>query len=670
VAAFESLTVQDRFVLRFWHRYGAFIPLKGIALRSRAQLDAKIRELGGKAGLAKIFADDPDTAVTTSRRREIRRFLTEGYLAAGDEVDPISQEMVQHPVDRLAIEKGCRYDTARAMFAIEWMETHLVLYEGECAGEPFTCHDWQDVVSRRLFGWVIWSDKHQRWVRRFRWVIVFIAKKNKKSPTLAAWSIYLAFGDGEPGMHVYLCAKDGQQARKIAGRHTIEMITRSPLLFPECKINQNEKEVTHLPTSSTILPLSSSNERNTKAKEGLNGSYLIDESHVVDYAYVDRIKRMGISRPEPIGGDLSTAGNDPDSYGKSRRDYGLAVNACKEVQDIHTCAAIYEMPQKITEDQFAKNPTKYGKMANPAWGHTIDPAEFLADFETSRISAVELRQFFMYRGNVWQKTASPWLRPEKWVACASGHGPGDLIGRPCGGAWDLMRSKDMAALALLFPEDDVSELEARADMPHELLLWYWMPEAAIELYLKKVPAMRRWAEDGWIRTMEGETISYSVVEEETAAILSQYDVQRFNYDPMFAGASAQRLVETYGFDEERIVEFPQTTKYYTYPICVFDDLVVNGKLTHNGNPVTDWQAGHVCLWERDGKKRITKPDGDSNSWKKIDGIAAAVMGLDAALRRDPTAGLSVYAKAGVFYAREGDTEEENESDEEYESIVA
>jgi len=671
-AAFETLAVQDRFLLRFWHRYAVFVPLKGITLRTREQLDAKVKELGGKAGLARIFKPEEDkqsaeeVQTVKARRREINRWKLYGYMADGD-VDKITLEAVQHPVDQLAIDEGCRYDTARALFAIEWMESHLVLYEGECAGEPFICRDWQDVVSRRLFGWVIWDTERQRWVRRFRKVIVFIPKKNKKSPTLAAWSIYVAFGDGEPGNHSHLCAKDGTQSRKIAGRHTIEMIQQSPQLEPECKINQNEMEVTHLPTRSTIIPLSSSNTRTTKSKEGLNGSYWVDESHVVDWEFIDIIKRMGISRAEPLGADLSTAGNNPDGYGKDRFDYGEAVNKCEEIQDIHTCAAIYAAPQNLTAAELAKDPVKYGKMANPAWGHTISEAEFLADYRESTKSVVELRNFMMYRLNIWLKTSSPWLESDKWEVCASLYVPADLIHRVCGAAWDLMRSKDMAALGLVFPEEEATALEARADIPYKSLVYYWMPEAAIELYVKEVPMLRQWAEDGWIRVVDGETINYQQIEEETAEILRQFECQRFHYDPMFATASVQQLVNTHGFNEELIAEFPQTRKYYSYPISVFEKLIIEGKMGHNDNPVTNWQAGHVCIKEFDGKKLLTKPDG--KAWKKIDGIAATVMGFDAALRRDPDAGLSVYAKSGVFYACEGEGDE-NEDGGEYEPLMA
>jgi len=660
--AWESLSVQDRFVLRFWHRYEAFVPFKGVTLRTREQLDAKVKEVGGKAGLAKIFKPQEaeqsaeETKTVKARRREINRWKLYGYLAAGEDVDQITLEAAQYPVDQIAIEEGCRYDVARALFAIEWMESHLVLYEGEYAGEPFECRDWQDLVSRRLYGWVIIDEERERWVRRFTACIVFIPKKNKKSPTLAANAIYVGFGDGEPGNHFYLCAKDGRQAKEIAGTHAVQMVKQSALA-DECRINMNEMKITwygqrvrnaddtkRVIERATIQPLSSSNARTTQSKEGLNGSFGVDESHVVDWEYVDIIKRMGISRPEPLRFDFSTAGNNPDGYGKDRFDYGLAVNAAKDVIDIRTCAAIYAVPQKLTLKEFEKAPVKYGRMANPAWGHTIHKAEFLADFEQSKRSITAWLKFLMYRLNVWQKTASPWLRGDRWDECATQYTSADLIGQPCGAAWDLMRSKDMASLGLVFPEDDASDEEARADVPYRSLVYYWMPEEAVDEYAGEVPLLRQWAADGWIRVVDGATINYRQIEEETAAILSLYDCQRFHFDPMFATASVQNLIERHGFLEERVAEFPQTRKYYSYPIGVFEKLVTDGKMHHEDNPVTNWQAGHVCVKDYDGKKILAKPD--NKPAKKIDGIAALVMALDAALRREETG--NVYDSRGLL----------------------
>ena len=44
------------------------------------------------------------------------------------------------------------------------------------------------------------------------------------SPTIAAWGLYLLCGDGEKGAKVFFAAKNGMQARKIAGQREIDVV--------------------------------------------------------------------------------------------------------------------------------------------------------------------------------------------------------------------------------------------------------------------------------------------------------------------------------------------------------------------------------------------------------------------------------------------------------------
>jgi phage terminase large subunit-like protein len=101
---------------------------------------------------------------------------------------------------------------------------------------------------------------------------VWIAKKNGKSPTLAAWGLYLLCADGEQGQKVYSVAKDGKQAM-IAHTHAIEMVRRSPALSPdmggECTINRSTGQITYHPTSSVYKVVAGDN---PQSQEGLNGS--------------------------------------------------------------------------------------------------------------------------------------------------------------------------------------------------------------------------------------------------------------------------------------------------------------------------------------------------------------------------------------------------------------
>ena len=188
-------------------------------------------------------------------------------------------------------------------------------------------HDvsWQYDLIMRLFGWLRWSDELCKPVRRFRRGDVWIPKKNAKSPMLAFIGWYLCVGDGVMGQNVYFGAKDGNQAKEMVGQSAVAAWENSPEIQSAVAYKINEMLFTHLDTKSRMKPLSSSNQRTTKSKEGINGSVLIDEVHVVDAEFMSRIKRAGISREEPLILGASTAGLETTGYGKQRQDYGRDV---------------------------------------------------------------------------------------------------------------------------------------------------------------------------------------------------------------------------------------------------------------------------------------------------------------------------------------------------------
>src|SRR5215470_15025277 len=114
-------------------------------------------------------------------------------------MDGQTRAWLKCPADERAAANGCRFDEGRGRFVVEWIERYLRLYEGDWAGQPFRLLDWARDVTMRLFGWTRYSEKWGRQVRRFRQASIWVAKKSGKSPTLAAWGLYLLCGDGEKG---------------------------------------------------------------------------------------------------------------------------------------------------------------------------------------------------------------------------------------------------------------------------------------------------------------------------------------------------------------------------------------------------------------------------------------------------------------------------------------
>jgi phage terminase large subunit-like protein len=628
-------------------------------------------------------------------------------------VDDLTRRWIRNEADQRAAENGARFSMERACYTVWWIERYCRLYEGDgYAGEPMILRgaasqsiepvfdpfyeedgkpgigyklmaarardymdacdggewcDWQYECTMRLFGWEQWSKHWNRYVRRFREAVVVVAKKNKKTPTLCGWSLYDLCGDGEPGQKVFLGARDGMQVRQNMSLHILNMIDQSPELKQECKINLNEMSVFHKRTRSLLLPLSSSNERTQKSKEGLNGSVFIDEMHVVDREFVKRLTRMGVSRPEPLRVEVTTAGNDPDGYGYERCSYAREVLEGR-AENQRLFVAIYEAPPTLSDSNLAADPIKFGKMANPAWGHTIDSEEYLADYEASTRTIGDLAEFKMYRLNIWQRSSNPWLRVSDWRKCTQTFTEADLLGKPCAAGLDLGLVDDMTALSLVFPEnlnewsDGTREIERGGnsevnatsevakqllgvlEQPVKLLTWYWLPEAAVERYGSEVK-YAEWAKTGRLKLVSGEALKPDEPLADLREILTRFDTKMFAYDAWHASLIIQALQNTAGFPANLCWPFQQTVKMFAFPTALMERLVLKGMLHNDGNPITEWEAGHVQVkTDQSGNMRPIKPP--RRDRKKIDGIVATIMALDAATRMEAR---SVYETRGFLW---------------------
>lgn len=550
-------------------------------------------------------------------------------------MDEVTKRWTLCAADERAVANGCTFDEERAEYVVNWIERYCHLYEGETAGQLMTLDDWQREVTMRLFGWVKLSEDWGRRVRRFRRAGIWIPKKNGKSPTLAAWGLYLLIGDGEQGQKIYSAAKDGKQAM-ISHQHAMEMVRMSPELSAECSINKSTGQITHTPTRSFYKIVAGDN---VNSQEGLNGSVMIDETHVVNRRLAGVLKGAGISRSEPFQIEVSTAGSNPDGYGKGQRDYGIAVEK-GEIDDEQFFFREWSAPQDLGEEELAADPLKYGRMANPTMGRIVKPGEFIADYKSSVHSIDKLSLFKMYRLNIWQRSSNPWLSSGDWSKCERRFTEEDLLGEMCVAGMDLSKTRDMTALVLVFPGDDEGI---------RLLPFFWMPESQAHAKAHLAPFLQ-WAKDGWLELTPGDVLDYGFLRTRFRELAAKFQIVKLVYDPTYAEETTQALSEGVmdaagnviedGTGVERIM-FKQTLENFTPVIEQFERLVIAGKANHNGHPILSWQAGHVHA-KRVGRGRVlVKPPAEDV--KKIDGVVASVMGLSHA--KDLIMG-SVYEQKG------------------------
>lgn len=540
-------------------------------------------------------------------------------IATSPEIDPVTKAWMRNASDERAVANGCIFDESRARYVVDWIEANCCLWEG--AKGPMLLRDWQLEATMRMFGWVRWSGRLGRWIRRFTRAGIWVCKKNAKSPTAAAWALYLMVADGEPGQKVFFAAADGQQAR-IMARHAVEMVKASPELSEVIQINLNEMKLTHHASLSETKPISSGDNRAARAKQGLNGSVVVDELHVLSRQFVSKssIDKAGASRDEPFHIEVSTAGKDPDSYGRSQYDYGKSVER-GDVDDQSLFFLCYEAPQNLSDENLAADPIKYGRMANPTWGRIIQEDEFLADYNRSKRSLADLADFKTFRLNIWQQASSPWLRKEDWDACKVNFTEDDLEGHECYLAMDLSLTRDMTNISACFP---MSEGRFR------LLSFFFLPETGFRLLADKVPQLHEWRRDGWIVVTPGSDLDYGFVKRLVERLNNKFDVRSLIYDPKFANHLTQQIEDELGIERQA---FAQNIGLFAEPTAQFEKLVISQKMEHVGNPCMDWQIGHVNIKsDSNGYCRPIKPE--RADWKKIDGVIGGVQALAGALLGD------------------------------------
>jgi phage terminase large subunit-like protein len=527
----------------------------------------------------------------------------------GKQVDKVTRSWIRGPSDEAAIrELGARFDEERADHVCRFFETELRLYEGELAGQPFHLMDWQRELLSRMFGWVAWSDDWDREVRRFRKVSAWLPKKSGKSPIAGGVGLYLLAADGEPGQKVYSAAKDGKQAA-IVHNHARQMVRMCPNLQPHCHINNGTGRIAYEPSSSVYDILSGDN---IQGQEGLNGSVIIDETHVVDARLVKVLEYMGASRSEPMQFEVSTAGNNPEGYGKRQWNYGRMVER-GEITDHHFLFCFYGVEPDITDEDC--DDEDVWKKANPSWGTTIKPGEFRQAARRARSQGLDAwRTFCMYRLNRWLAGANPWLSSGDWEGAAEPFDLEDVCGLSCVAGLDLSKTRDMSALTVTFLDGELRRQKT----------YLWITEAYATMFRDRAP-FEDWSEAGHLTIIPGQTIRQSWIKERLEVLQEETNLELLTYDKTYGSLFIEWLEEEH--PNILTVEFPQSAAQMEGPIDDFAAALIEGTLKHDGNPCMRWQAGHCEVKPNARGQRVLIKPNSKNDVRKIDGMVASVMSL-------------------------------------------
>ena len=512
------------------------------------------------------------------------------------------------------------YDKKKADRAVTFIE-NLCHTKGKWAGTPFWLLPWQKQLIRDIFG-IVKPDGN----RQFRTAFVEICKKVGKSELAAAVALYLLYADNEPSAEVYGAAADRQQA-SIVFDVAKQMVEMSPALMKRSKLMGATKRIVNYGNAGYYQVLSAE----VGGKHGFSVSGLVfDEIHTQPNRQLYDVLTKGSSdaRQNPLHFIITTAGNDRHSIA-----YELHTKAVDILEGRRVDPTFYPVVYGLKDDEDWEDEANWYKV-NPSLGYTVDVERLRDAYREAKQNPADEITFKWLRCNMWVSSTVAWIPDAIYMR---GNEPIDMTsleGRDCYAGLDLSSTGDITALVLIFPPRDEDE-------KFVLLPYFWIPEETIPRRVKanSVP-YDIWEKQGYIMSTEGNVIHYDFIEKFIMDLSEKYHILEIAVDRWNATHVIQNL-EDNGLT---MVPFGQGFASMSAPTKEFYRLLMEGKIIHGGHPVMRWMAGNVVVdTDPAGNIKVTK----AKSKEKIDGIVAAIMALDRAIRHEGES-KSVYDTRGII----------------------
>jgi phage terminase large subunit-like protein len=509
------------------------------------------------------------------------------------------------------------FDEKAAQAAVAFFERGLRHTIGHHAGTPFDLMPFQRQMIRDVWGW-----KRPDGTRRYRQVFLALPRKNGKSTLCSGLALLLLMGDGEMGAEVYSAAADRGQAG-IVFTAAGQMIKASPL----GQLVQVYKNSIAMPgTGSTYKVLSA----DAHTKHGLNAHGIIfDEVHAQpDRELWDVLTTSTGARRQPLTVAITTAGYDRESicyelwtYARQVRD-GL-------VQDDTLLPMLYE----TSAEEDWQDPAVWAK-CNPGLGQTISLDYLEQEVRKAKSMPALQNTFKRLHLNSWTNQATRFIDMELWESQAGVVDESQLEGLHCWGGLDLSSVSDTTAWVMIFAHPDVRDKVY-------VLPRIWVPSDRIhDTRNKYADQYRVWAAQGYLRTVPGDAIDYSVIKAQVIEDCKRFKIISANADRLFQGS--QLIME---LQAESVPILPMGQGFFSMaaPMKEFERLLRLKGIQHGGHPVLRWMADNVAV-KQDPSGNL-KPD-KATSQGRIDGIVSLIMALDRWMRGDGPK-TSIYASRGL-----------------------
>lgn len=496
------------------------------------------------------------------------------------------------------------FNEEKANRPIEFIETFCKHSKGKkWGGKPVLLELWQKAFISSIFGFI----DEETGYRKYKKVLLFIARKNGKSTLAAAIGLYMLMSDGETGAECYAIATKKDQA-KLVWREAKRMIKKSPVLLK--RVKPLVSELYYEKEEAIFQPLGSDSD----TLDGLNASFVAaDEVHAMKDKNIINVTYDSMSaREQPLFLETSTMGTVresvfDDEYEYARNIINSYTDSNSEFIDETLLPVIYELDKKSEWSD-----EKCWKKANPGLG-TIKKTKDLRDkVSRAKIKQNELKNLLCKDFNVRETSISSWLSFDE----LSNEKTFDLAKMKVKygiGGTDLSSTTDLTAAKVIFTLKNNPEIF--------VLQMYWIPEDVLEQKIQedKIP-YDKWKDRGLLRTCPGNKIHPHVVTEWFLEIRNDYGIflPWIGYDAWSAEYWVEEMCGYFG--KEAMIEVHQGKRTLSSPMKNLGADLKSKTINYNNNPIDKWCLSNTNI-DTDKNGNI-QPDKSRNVKLRIDGTSA------------------------------------------------
>lgn len=484
-----------------------------------------------------------------------------------------------------------RFELEAPQKRIKFIEKYVKHFEAPYAGDSFILTLPQKAITEAVFGFKVYDTEllgGGKWVRQFKETTLLMARKNGKTPFIAALTLAEWFC-GESGQKVMCASNDYEEASLVWDciknfcdeSKELAKVTRSNvhgIFFG----NPRQKKTTGKFSSQNKGSIKKMSAR-ASSKEGRNLKIVIvDEVHEMkDRNTIMPLRSSLTTQEEPLFFEITTEGMVRDGYLDERLTLARKVLRGEEERD----RWLIWLYTQDSENEIWEDEDSWVK-SNPLLGVVKKKSDLRELVNEARINGSQ-RAFTLAKEFNIKELNSTALFREQDIDNDKTFNLEDFSRTWCIVGVDLAETNDLCAVTYLFekPNDETKYMHTMYFVTSNKAAEFNSNDSPTNFEKKDYQA---WSDEGLVKIVNGNVIDDEVIVDYMWSIFQNYSIRpyRIGYDPWHSGEFTKLVEKRFG--GEYLTKIKMNPETINTPTRILEADLRAGNINYQNNSICKW----------------------------------------------------------------------------------